>query len=522
MNNSATKNRRASRYTLSLEVITAVVAVCIGIWLRVGFLEAQGLWHDEFYTAGIVAGYDLYLFDGSDMRSEESARHAGFYQEKFRENKFLENWGRNIIHEGHPPTYYLASWAWTSLFSRSPLALRGFSALCSVLLLGVLVAAAIELNGRNGGLHMALLASASPFLCYFAGEARSYSLALLLVAITVWITVRWVQRPDASWATFLGFGAFGALSLYTHYYAAPAVLILSSIVILFAPRPSAARKILWTALPFLSFLPWLPVLYKQTKAHSGHWTEVSLPLLDSIGAALSTLASLLANPIAAADIFEIGATALVLLISAAGLSLRRAPRPRILMFTGLASVVAFLAIVMTIDLITDHHTIAIPRYSFALVPFVLLLIASGICELRSYSLAISAAIALAGFLISLQLVSGERLPRQMLREAATYLSQESEPTDLILVSPAGPTSAGLSYYLPPGTIVAATPIEMRIEVASSVANEGRVAWLVTQNLGDRYLPSTPNRTSIDSQSEILQPPLFSGIAIERYPPGSSR
>ena len=43
---------------------------------RIATLDAQGAWHDEWYTLSLLRGFDVYLFPGSDISVEEPPRPA--------------------------------------------------------------------------------------------------------------------------------------------------------------------------------------------------------------------------------------------------------------------------------------------------------------------------------------------------------------------------------------------------------------------------------------------------------------
>jgi len=56
----------------------AVIAIItlLALTLRLGGIDAQGLWHDELYTMGNLVGFDLYLFPGADLSASEPVRPA--------------------------------------------------------------------------------------------------------------------------------------------------------------------------------------------------------------------------------------------------------------------------------------------------------------------------------------------------------------------------------------------------------------------------------------------------------------
>lgn len=120
--------------------------------------------------------------------------------------------------ESTPPLYYAATWVWTRIFGTSELGLRSLSALAGVVTIPLVYDAASVMISRRVALTAAALATVSPMLVWYSQEARSYSLLVLLVALSLSLFAR-LQR-GASPRLLAGWAAVSALALGVHYFAA--------------------------------------------------------------------------------------------------------------------------------------------------------------------------------------------------------------------------------------------------------------------------------------------------------------
>lgn len=163
-------------------------AVALAAALRFTALDARGWWRDEAVTVEL-----LRLPFGELLRTIPES-------------------------EGTPPLYYVLAWGWTRVFGDSEAGLRSLSALLGTLAVVVVYLAARELVSRRAGLVVAYLAAASPLLVWHAQDGRSYSLLVLLGALSFLFFVR--LRKSAAPVDAVGFALASALALTTHYFAA--------------------------------------------------------------------------------------------------------------------------------------------------------------------------------------------------------------------------------------------------------------------------------------------------------------
>ncbi len=168
------------------------VIVALGILVRFPTLGEQSFWYDEATTWGIVAhglGHVL-----ATVPKTEST----------------------------PPLYYVLLWLWAQVFGLGDAGLRAFSALCSTLTIPVVWMIGRRLISNRVGLVAALLTAVNPLLFWYAQEARSYSLLLLLSALSLLALVRALESPSPK--RVLIWGLASALALAAHYYAAVVIV----------------------------------------------------------------------------------------------------------------------------------------------------------------------------------------------------------------------------------------------------------------------------------------------------------
>ncbi len=160
-------------------------------------------------------------------------------------------------HEPNPAGYYVLLHFWphsSEVLARLP------SYLAAMLTVALLLLAARQLGARP--LPAGALAAASPFLAYYAAEARTYSLLALMSTIALLLTWDAVApaRRRVPWPVLpVGLAA----ALYLHYYA---LFLLGAALValwLWAPIRHEAPRVAGTTL--LLFLPGAAVLLNQVE-----------------------------------------------------------------------------------------------------------------------------------------------------------------------------------------------------------------------------------------------------------------
>lgn len=198
----------------------------------------------------------------------------------------------NLQKDRHPPLPYLVTKAMLETGSHDELRLRLPYAAIGVLNVLVAFMLGFRLFGSAAGLGGAGLTAVSFLAWEYDTWMRGYGLLTLLSMITsaCWVQVCTGRRT--AWA--VGYGASGALLLYSHYLG---VLALGAQALLsFVPAPAgewlAPRERLRRLLPCwvfmtVAFVPWLPMLKLQfaRRAARGELGSSGDPILALVTAA---------------------------------------------------------------------------------------------------------------------------------------------------------------------------------------------------------------------------------------------
>lgn len=185
--------RPAARTRPLVTSVWAVAALTVlGAALRFTRLGHQGYWFDEGNTVLLV-----HLSPGKML-------------------------GLIPQSESTPPLYYFVAWVWARAFGFGEAGLRSLSALAGVAAVPVAYGAARKLVSERVGVIAAALTACNPFLIWYSQEARSYSLLVLLTAVSLLAFA--YARANPSPRALAAWVIAGALALATHYYAVLAVV----------------------------------------------------------------------------------------------------------------------------------------------------------------------------------------------------------------------------------------------------------------------------------------------------------
>lgn len=344
----------------------AAVAVVAGVLLR--FLPRSGLWLDEALTANI------------------SALPLGRIGDALRV-------------DGHPPLYYWLAHLWGRI-SQDDTWLRSLSAVIGVLSLPLLylggcrIARRVggdELGARRVGLVALTIGAVLPYGVRYGSELRMYSLVITLTAAGYLLVDDLLEARRSGRARVLTAGGVALLAaalLWSHYWS---VWLLAAVGLLAMwrswkepddDRRSGARWLVASlVVGGLAFLPWVPTMLFQAANTGTPWGERFLPasvvvvtLVDFAGGrfgAAQLLSYLLVVAALLALMVRIGRDA-TLVIDAR-------PQPRVraeVVVVGVAMALGSLAA------IASSNTFA-SRYAAIVFALVVLVVATGVCVLRS-------------------------------------------------------------------------------------------------------------------------------------------
>jgi uncharacterized membrane protein len=159
------------------------------------------------------------------------------------------------------PLYYFLLRGWVYLAGSSLYALRFFSALCGTLILPLIFQVTRRLPGREAALATLTVAVFAPFYIYYSQEARTYSLTLVLMLVSMHAFLRWrdTQQRRALMVCTLA----NLVGLYTHYVAALMIVVQGIILLLLQWRDWKRLSIFVAAqtAAVLALVPWL--IYAQ-------------------------------------------------------------------------------------------------------------------------------------------------------------------------------------------------------------------------------------------------------------------
>jgi 4-amino-4-deoxy-L-arabinose transferase-like glycosyltransferase len=166
--------------------VVVVALTVLAALLRLTTLSQQSFWLDEGYTQRL-----LHMPFGQMLRTVPNT-------------------------ESTPYLYYAVAWVWTRAFGFIEYGVRSLSALAGIATVPVVYLAARWLAGRRAGAVAGLLVAVSPVLVWFSQEARSYSLAVLLSALTVLCAAAYADNRRGAWLA--GWAVSAGLGLATHYF----------------------------------------------------------------------------------------------------------------------------------------------------------------------------------------------------------------------------------------------------------------------------------------------------------------
>jgi hypothetical protein len=136
----------------------------LSILLRLSHLDG-GIWNDEIFSTHVWLGF--------------SRRTLAW-----------------MAYDSHPPLYHLVMLLWVSVFGDSALSIRALPLLCSAASVFWMGRVAAHLVGPPGGLLAAALLALSGASVFYAQEARSYSLVVLLFLLMSEALLRYVRGRD--------------------------------------------------------------------------------------------------------------------------------------------------------------------------------------------------------------------------------------------------------------------------------------------------------------------------------------
>lgn len=164
----------------------------------------------------------------------------------------------------NPPLYYLFLKGWTALLGTSEAVLRLPSAFFSTASVMILYLLAKKMFSRNIAVLSTAIMALSAFHLWYAQEARSYAMAVLLGLLSTSFLYNFALEGKNKDLGF--FAAFSTLGLYTNYFNLPLLVSQNLYAFLFLKQP--LRKKIVMLLPFFC-------LALRSRLFAKEWTHVA-------------------------------------------------------------------------------------------------------------------------------------------------------------------------------------------------------------------------------------------------------
>jgi len=225
---------------ISKKTIIGFLIILLGLILRLLALN-QSFWLDEAITAKVTnfSFREIFIFLKNDF---------------------------------NPPLYYIIVKIWAGFFGNSEISLRIPSIIFSLLSISLTYQLAkIWLNDKSKS--AAILLATSPLHIYYSQEARAYSLACLLVLLTLFLFQKSLSRPKF-WFLF----SMSLITMVFSHYQTILFLPVLPVFLIFKKDQKNLRKLFLALLPLLIiFIFYWPIF--QSQLSSGQqigkgWTSV--------------------------------------------------------------------------------------------------------------------------------------------------------------------------------------------------------------------------------------------------------
>lgn len=220
------QNKMISR-NFQLFMLTCIIL--FGYFTRIIYVEAQSIWADEAFT---------YIITQSD------------------------NFWQTLISDVHPPLYFLLITAWTKVAGISELSLRIPSVLASTIAIALIVPFGREFTRHRPHPQQILIPIIAAFLIALsdlevmvAQEARSYTLHMVWVILSIWAYLRWLRLNH--WRDGAFFVTSNLLIIFTHYIGVFTPIAVGFHALLFLRGKQRFRAIGMLIISALLFLPWV-------------------------------------------------------------------------------------------------------------------------------------------------------------------------------------------------------------------------------------------------------------------------
>jgi uncharacterized membrane protein len=453
-----------------------LAAIAIAIVLRIANLGSREFWYDEVLSLLLSTGQKG-LYQHPQATPVVLAHYMPLLNlpTEYGVGDIFKTGGqvlKGLVAEPHPPLFFLEQHLWLRLFGHSEIAMRSLIALFSVGAIGCAYGLGRCLLGHRGGLLLAALLGLNPFYLFHSLNVRMYGSLVFWTLLSSWSLLELISlntsvrngenhpqktlRLKLFWSFILIIAVTAGLLTF-YYFAYCFIAFVLLVLWLDRRRWWHYGACLGTSIALT--LPWVWWGTRQQLrnadlerfAGSTSWWEASLRHLQEIvqilGIHLVIGDWVSAVPPAIATLAGIGAIAILAVCS---VNLWRNQQRRLLGIALLLGLFPLLLMLAT-DVLKGQFTIGFGwgRSLIFILPGCLLLLAAAI-ERAAGRWQKPAAIALLLLYLSMSVADFSLRPRWMFHQIAAIIEQApTQPTLIVMNSPAWGHVLRLAYYLPP-------------------------------------------------------------------------
>lgn len=212
------------------QILMAVI-LGLGVVLRLFKLWSWGIWQEEYQTAALSAGQNLFYV---------------FF---------------NAIENGiHPPLYYMINHVFMNIFGSSDLSVRLLPALLGIINIFVFYKLARSFFNEKASTIAVFLFALNPLQIYYAQEAGPYSFYLMIAMLIIYYFLMSIKYNSFVPGPFIVWSIIG---LYVHENTIILLLILNAMI--FITNRKDIRLIPWSIAQGIILAAWLPLVLLSVK-----------------------------------------------------------------------------------------------------------------------------------------------------------------------------------------------------------------------------------------------------------------
>lgn len=437
-------------------VAAAATIVLVGLVLRIGLVEKDSLWADEFFSLAIATGHSLEhpagLADptrGDFVESHRPLPPSGYARYLRHESPAAGPSAVTravLLSDTSPPLYYLTLWAWTQAFGTGDAALRLLSVSWWLACLWPLTAIARRVGGPRAVLPALFLFCASPMNLFYATEGRMYPMLLFLALLGAMLTLDLHRNRPSAWRLGAWIAA-SAAGFLTHYFFAFPWLAYFVWLLIYPGRSRRTSVLGAAALAVVSISPWYLHLPESLAGYrvTRDWLNEP-PKNFYLPRSFAHLGWSYFAPWGGRGYVAWTAIALAALVATIANKFGRRwfSAPRLLLWGWL---LAALLGPLVFDILRGTYTVTRPRYAISGMPAAHLILAVGWARLGMATRLGFALAILAPWSLGVRNLYQEDRNFEPFRQFGAILAADARASDLVIVHSIPSGVAGVARYM---------------------------------------------------------------------------